>query len=67
MPLLAADAAKGLELDGVVVVEPADIAAGTTRGTRLLYIALTRAVQRLIIVTSGPLPAALEPTSATST
>ncbi len=61
VPLLAADAAKGLELDGVVVVEPGEIAAGTTRGTRLLYVALTRAVQRLVIVNTGPLPAALSP------
>ncbi len=65
VPLLAADAAKGLELDGVVVVEPGEIATGTTHGTRLLYIALTRAVQRLVVVSSGPLPPALEPTSST--
>ena len=42
VPVLAADGAKGLELDGVVVVEPGDIADGVARGARLLYIALTR-------------------------
>ncbi|MGH9110746.1 MAG: ATP-binding domain-containing protein, partial [Acidimicrobiales bacterium] len=36
--------AKGLEFDAVVVVEPAVIAGGTSRGLRLLYVALTRAV-----------------------
>ena len=54
--------AKGLEFDGVVVVEPArfteealdDDAAG-----RLLYIALTRAVQELVVVHAEPLPAEL--------
>ena len=61
VPVLAADEAKGLELDGVVVVEPGEIADGTARGARLLYIALTRAVQRLVVVAAGPVPAALEP------
>jgi DNA helicase IV len=51
--------AKGLEFDAVVVVEPADIAGGTTRGLRLLYVALTRAVQELVVVHSAPLPSAL--------
>ena len=59
VPVLAADAAKGLELDGVVVVEPGEIADGTARGARLLYIAMTRAVQRLVLVAAGPLPLAL--------
>src|SRR5262245_4859284 len=51
--------AKGLEFDAVVVVEPALIAAGTARGLRLLYVALTRAVQELVVVHARPLPPAL--------
>jgi DNA helicase IV len=52
--------AKGLEFDAVVVVEPAAIAAGTARGLRLLYVALTRAVQELVVVHHLPLPPGLD-------
>ncbi|MEO7428200.1 MAG: ATP-binding domain-containing protein [Acidimicrobiales bacterium] len=51
--------AKGLEFDAVIVVEPAAFLSEDTAGGRLLYIALTRAVQELAIVHSAPLPAAL--------
>jgi DNA helicase IV len=51
--------AKGLEFDAVVVVEPALIAAAGEPGVRLLYVALTRAVQHLSIVHARPLPAGL--------
>jgi DNA helicase IV len=57
--VLAPPDAKGLEFDAVVVVEPDAIAAGTARGLRLLYVALTRAVQELVIVHARPLPPAL--------
>jgi DNA helicase IV len=57
--VLAPPDAKGLEFDAVVVVEPAAIAGATVRGMRLLYVALTRAVQELIVVHAGPLPPAL--------
>jgi len=50
---------KGLELDGVVVVEPADIVAGEQQGLRALYVALTRSTKRLTIVHAKPLPAAM--------
>ena len=50
---------KGLELDGVVVVEPADIVAGEQQGLRALYVALTRSTQRLTIVHAKPLPDAM--------
>jgi DNA helicase IV len=50
---------KGLEFDAVVVVEPADILGGSPRGGNDLYVALTRATQRLGVVHGGPLPAAL--------
>ena len=59
--VLAPPDAKGLEFDAVVVVEPAAIAGGTARGLRLLYVALTRAVQELVVIHSRPLPPALQP------
>jgi superfamily I DNA/RNA helicase len=55
--------AKGLEFDAVVVVEPAEFVPATgdehRAGLRLLYVALTRAVQTLTIVHREPLPPAL--------
>lgn len=50
---------KGLELDGVVVVEPARIVAAEQQGLRALYVALTRSTRMLTIVHSEPLPRAL--------
>jgi DNA helicase IV len=50
---------KGLELDGVVVVEPARIVAAEQQGLRALYVALTRSTRMLTIVHSEPLPPAL--------
>ena len=47
---------KGLELDGVVVVEPADIVESSDRGLRSLFVALTRSTRRLSVVHSRPLP-----------
>ena len=52
---------KGLELDGVIVVEPAEIVADEQQGLRALYVALTRSTRRLSIVHSQPLPAAMLP------
>jgi DNA helicase IV len=56
--LLPAVAAKGLEFDGIVVVEPAEIMAEEA-GPRRLYVSLTRAVQQLSIVHAGELPTEL--------
>jgi hypothetical protein len=42
--------AKGLEYDGVVVVSPGALAAEARTGVRRLYVALTRATQRLVVV-----------------
>ena len=50
---------KGLELDGVVVVEPAAIVAAQQYGLRALYVALTRATQRLTVVHCLELPPAM--------
>lgn len=57
--ILTAGQAKGLEFDSVLVAEPAQIIAGAPRGLSDLYVALTRATQRLAIVHSGELPGAL--------
>ncbi len=54
---------KGLELDGVVVVEPARIVEEEQQGLRALYVALTRSTRRLTIVHSTALPAAMQSTS----
>ncbi|XVS61222.1 RNA polymerase recycling motor ATPase HelR [Actinosynnema sp. CA-299493] len=50
---------KGLEYDAVLVVEPARILADGPRGAAELYVALTRATQRLGVLHQGPLPQAL--------
>src|SRR6266536_647923 len=50
---------KGLEFDAVVLVDPAGIVAESPRGIADLYVALTRATQRLGVVHSGDLPAML--------
>jgi DNA helicase IV len=42
--------AKGMEYDGVLVVEPADILRESPAGARTLYVALSRATQRLTTV-----------------
>jgi len=47
---------KGLEFDGVVVVEPAAVAGDTIAGLRSLYVALTRATRVLEIVHHAALP-----------
>ena len=57
--LLDAVTAKGLEFDGVIVVEPTAIHADGPQGPRLLFVALTRAVQHLVLLHTEPLPAAL--------
>jgi DNA helicase IV len=48
--------AKGLEFDHVIVVEPGRIAAAEARGLHRLYVALTRAVSRLTVLHTEPLP-----------
>ncbi len=51
--LVSPRAAKGLEFDAVVVVEPADIVAGDRDGHRLLYVAFTRTTRYLDVVCVG--------------
>ncbi|MFC9496981.1 hypothetical protein [Streptomyces sp. NPDC056982] len=57
--VLGASVAKGLEYDHVVAVEPAAVAEAERRGLHRLYVVLTRAVSRLDVVHSRPLPFAV--------
>jgi DNA helicase IV len=57
--VLTVTEAKGLEFDGVVVVEPGEILDGSPNGGNDLYVALTRATQRLGVVHTAPLPKVL--------
>ncbi|MFI6209956.1 HelD family protein [Streptomyces sp. NPDC051041] len=54
--VVPASAAKGLEYDHVVAVEPAAVAEAEERGPHRLYVVLTRAVSRLDVVHARPLP-----------
>ena len=56
VPIFSAEAVKGLEFDGVVIVNAHEIFDGTPRGARLLYVALTRAVQVVELVGDAPPP-----------
>ncbi len=58
---------KGLEFDAVLVVEPMSILAEGPRGAAELYVALTRATQRLGVLHQGPLPRALTGLAETGT
>ncbi|MFC0109092.1 HelD family protein [Kibdelosporangium aridum] len=44
--------AKGLEYDAVVLVEPTEMVTESMTGPRALYVALTRATQRLTVLTT---------------
>jgi DNA helicase IV len=62
--VVPASEAKGLEFDSVVVVEPEHIVAGESariNGLRRLYVVLTRAVSRLVVVADEALPSELTP------
>ncbi|MFG3227246.1 HelD family protein [Kitasatospora sp. NPDC048194] len=52
--VVPASEARGLEFDGVVVVDPEEIIAARPGGERDLYVALTRATKRLCTVTVQP-------------
>jgi DNA helicase IV len=53
--VLTPGGAKGLEFDSVLVVDPAAVVAEGVRGHNDLYVALTRATQRLGVVHPGDL------------
>ncbi|MFI0486323.1 HelD family protein [Actinomadura sp. 9N215] len=46
--------AKGLEFDAAVIVAPETVAAQSPRGLRVLYVAVSRATQRLTVLTADP-------------
>jgi DNA helicase IV len=57
--VVPASAAKGLEFDSVVLVEPAVIVAAEPSrpvGLRRLYVTMTRAVSHMVVVHDDPLP-----------
>jgi DNA helicase IV len=64
--VLPPEAVKGLEFDSVLVVDPAGIVEEGVRGHNDLYVALTRATQRLGVVHPGDLPAELSALEARS-
>ena len=60
--VVGASAAKGLEFDSVVLLEPRRIVAAESThvaGLRRLYVVLTRAVSRLVVLHDEALPAEL--------
>lgn len=52
--IVPASEARGLEFDGVVVMNPAEIVTNRPGGERDLYVALTRATKRLCTITVQP-------------
>lgn len=57
--VLSVDQAKGLEFDGVVLLEPAEVLCESPRGVNDLYVALTRPTKRLHVLHTGALPAGM--------
>ncbi|HZZ49406.1 MAG TPA: UvrD-helicase domain-containing protein [Pseudonocardia sp.] len=57
--VLTPHAAKGLEFDSVLLCEPARILESSRAGAAELYVALTRATQRLGVLHTDPLPPSL--------
>ena len=47
---------KGLEFDVVIVVSPTRLVSESPQGPRSLYVALTRATRRLVVVHDEDLP-----------
>jgi len=57
--VLTVSQAKGLEFDSVLIADPAQILGESQRGLSDLYVAMTRATQRLGVVHPGPVPEVL--------
>ncbi len=58
--VLSVKEAKGLEFDAVLIAEPGQIIAESPRGLSDLYVALTRATQRLGVLHTGTVPTVLD-------
>ena len=54
--ILTVDQSKGLEFDSVLIADPAAILRESVRGGSDLYVAVTRATQRLGVIAVGELP-----------
>jgi DNA helicase IV len=54
--VLTVPQAKGLEFDSVLIADPAGLLDDSPRGRNDLYVALTRATQRVAVVHPGPVP-----------
>ena len=52
--------AKGLEFDGVVLLEPAELLDGVSGKVGDLYVAMTRPTQRLRLLAEGDVPPGIE-------
>ncbi len=61
--IVSPTAAKGLEFDHVVVVEPVDLVGDDLSGLRLLYVTLSRATRSLTVLHAKALPDALAVTA----
>jgi DNA helicase IV len=61
LTVVPATIVKGLEYDHVIVIEPTDIVAAEPRGLNRLYVVLTRAVSRLSVLHTKPLPDPIAP------
>ena len=59
--IVPVDLVKGLEIDIAIVIEPKEILNSATNGERSLYVALTRATRRLLILYADDLPELLQP------
>ena len=57
--ILTSQESKGLELDAVIVLDPAGILAESVHGGQDLYVAITRTTRRLVSVHDGDLPPVL--------
>ncbi len=57
--LLTVSQAKGLEFDRVIVADPSGILAQSENGAHDLYVAITRATHRLVVIHDGDLPVPL--------
>ncbi len=58
--ILTVDQAKGLEFDAVLIADPAGILRESSRGWSDLYVAVTRATQRLGVIAVDVLPDVLQ-------
>ncbi|WP_081744914.1 HelD family protein [Arthrobacter sp. H14] len=58
--VISAHDAKGLEFDGVIIIEPAELLAAAGGKVGDLYVAMTRPTQRLRLIAEGEIPAGIE-------